>query len=85
MTSDGPREPRPPGGGPPTGSFPHSTGGFPWCPMNDPQSSITEFAYPIFQVGGNQLITNLNGLAGMARYDRRNICNHDAGGPTLLR
>jgi hypothetical protein len=39
----------------------------------------------VFQVGVNQLITNLNGLAGMARYDRRKICNHDEGGPTLLR
>lgn len=39
----------------------------------------------IFQVGVNQLITNLNALAEMARYERRKICDHDAGGPTLLR
>jgi hypothetical protein len=39
----------------------------------------------IFQVGVNQLISYLNGLAGVALIERRKIRDDDNGGPTLLR
>ena len=39
----------------------------------------------IFKVGVNQLICYLDGLAGMALYERRKIRDDDRGGPTLLR
>jgi hypothetical protein len=39
----------------------------------------------IFKVGVNQLICYLDGLAGMALYERRKIRDDDSGAPTLLR
>lgn len=39
----------------------------------------------IFKVGVNQLIGYLDGLAGVARLERRKIRADDKGGPTLLR
>lgn len=39
----------------------------------------------IFKVGVNQLICYLDGLAGMALYERRKIRDDDSGTPTLLR
>jgi len=39
----------------------------------------------VFKVGVNQLICYLDGLVGMAIYDRRKVRGDDDGGPTLLR
>jgi hypothetical protein len=39
----------------------------------------------IFKVGVNQLISYLNGLAGVARLERRKIRADENGEPTLLR
>jgi hypothetical protein len=39
----------------------------------------------IFEVGVNQLICYLDGLAGMALYERRKIRADDSGAPTPLR
>ena len=50
--------------------------------MKAPAGSIPR---DIFKVSVNQLICYLDGLAGMALYERRKIRDDDSGGPTLLR
>lgn len=39
----------------------------------------------IFQVSVNQLISHLSGIVGVARSERRKICETDKGSPTLSR
>jgi len=50
--------------------------------MKAPADAISR---DIFKVCVNQLICYLDGLAGMALYERRKIRDEDSGGPTLLR
>jgi hypothetical protein len=50
--------------------------------MKAPAGAISR---DIFKVSVNQLICYLDGLAGMALYERRKIRDDDRGGPTLLR